>query len=147
MTSPHTWVCWHFAATAEERTLVNNDHQTSVKGVAVIEEFHYTHLVLSDNFKSDFILLHNIVTIFILYLFSGQLPAKQWELTACRSTKKFVLCSGYSSKSLLIISNVHSKRASNICGISLVICPSSLLIMVAMVLSTSGSRAAGTLRW
>ena len=48
---------------------------------------------------------------------------------------------------LLIMLRVHSNTASKICGISLVMWPPSLLTMVAMVLRTSGSRAAGTLRW
>nr|CAD7437914.1 unnamed protein product [Timema bartmani] len=62
--------------------------------------------------------------------------------------KKFVLCSGYSSKSLLIISRVHSNTASNILGTSLVMFPSNLLTIMAMADSTSGSRADGTaVRW
>ncbi len=40
LTSPHTWICWHFPSTPDEWTLLNNSHQTSAKGVAVIEEFH-----------------------------------------------------------------------------------------------------------
>ncbi len=39
MTSPHTWVCWHFPATPEERTLVNNGHQTSAKGWPLLRSF------------------------------------------------------------------------------------------------------------
>lgn len=53
----------------------------------------------------------------------------------------------YGQLTLLIMFNVHSKTASNICGISPVMCPPSLFTIVAMVLSTSGSLAAGTLRW
>lgn len=45
---------------------------------------------------------------------------KQWQFTACRRRKKLDLCSGNSSKSLLIISRVHSKTASNILGTSCV---------------------------
>lgn len=47
---------------------------------------------------------------------------------------------------LLIMLRVHSKTASKICGISPVMWAPSLLTMIAMVLSTSGSRAAGTFR-
>ena len=45
---------------------------------------------------------------------------------------------------LFIISSVHSKSASNIFGISLVIVPFNLLTVVAMVERTSGSLADGT---
>lgn len=48
---------------------------------------------------------------------------------------------------LLIILNVHSNTASKIFGISPVMWTPSLFTMVAMVLRTSGSRAAGTFPW
>lgn len=48
---------------------------------------------------------------------------------------------------LLIMFKVHSKTASKILGISPVMWTPSLLTMVAMVLRTSGSRAAGTFLW
>lgn len=50
-------------------------------------------------------------------------------------------------RTLLIMFRVHSKTASKILGISPVMCTPSLLTMVAMVLRTSGSRAAGTFLW
>ncbi|KAI8422299.1 hypothetical protein MSG28_006176, partial [Choristoneura fumiferana] len=50
---------------------------------------------------------------------------KQLVFTACSSRKNSVRCSGYSSKSLLIISRVHSKTASKIFGTSDVMCPPS----------------------
>ena len=71
-------------------------------------------------------------------------PAKQWELTACNKVKNSVLCSGYSSKSLLIISKVHSNTASKISGTALVRLSPRRLTTVAMVPSTSGSLDAGT---
>lgn len=44
---------------------------------------------------------------------------------------------------MLIISSVHSKTASKIFGISVVITPSNLLTIAAMVHKTVGSRADG----
>ena len=52
----------------------------------------------------------------------------------------------YIELTLLIISRVHSKSASNIFGISVVIVPLSLFTVVAIVDNTSGSRADGTVQ-
>ena len=45
-------------------------------------------------------------------------PGKQCTVIDCNMRKKFVLCSGNSSKSLLIISSVHSNSASMMGGMS-----------------------------
>lgn len=91
------------------------------------------------------------------------LPGKQLRLIALKSLKNSTRCSGYSEKSLLIISNVHSNTFSMIMRTlsSIRFCNSlafatlcagnvqltrSLLIIVDMTLRTSGSRASGTLR-
>ena len=68
---------------------------------------------------------------------------KQWLLTAWSNRKKFVLCSGYSSKSLLIIAGVHSNTASKIFGTSDVIRLSNLLTIIPIAERTSGSRTEG----
>ena len=80
-----------------------------------------------------------------LFFRHQRVQVKNGGLT-CRRRKKFVLCSGNSSKSLLIISSVHSKRASNIFGMWSVMLPFSLFTVVDIVDRTSGSLADGTLR-
>ena len=46
------------------------------------------------------------------------LPEKQCAVTDCSMRKKLVLCSGKTSRSLLIMSSVHSNSASKIGGTS-----------------------------
>ncbi len=48
------------------------------------------------------------------------IPVKQWTVTDCSILKKLVLCSGNSSKFLLIMSTVHSNRADIMGGMSVV---------------------------
>jgi len=49
-------------------------------------------------------------------------PSKQYMLMLCNILKKFIRCSGNSSRSLFIISSVHSNKASRICGTLSVTC-------------------------
>ncbi len=76
---------------------------------------------------------------------------KQQGVKVCNFvTVSFHLVAGlikWLKPTLLIMFKVHSKTASKIFGISPVMWTPSLLTMVAMVLRTSGSRAAGTFLW